>query len=304
MLGHRNIGAFAEIRVKSDLRADEMRHTIDAFLRDCGDDELALLYISGHGTRLVTSESEFFFVAADTDHDHIERTAVGAGFVNECLEDCWATQKIAILDCCRSGGFALGFRTRETTAKAVQAQPETRSPLTPRGVYVLSSSGAGEDSFAGGGTADQPEPSVFTAAIIETLRTGSAGSAASGHVSVDELFDAVGDHLRDARAPQKPVKSAFAVDGRIVIANRPRGSSPELTPVRRSLVAERPIRPESATLDPDWPTLLAYHRDAVQGEADDMPLLPVIGGPYVCLPGAERCCSWGMTGPRRITMWS
>ncbi len=186
MLGHRNIGAFAEIRIKSKLRADEMRHTIGAFLRDCGCDELALLYISGHGTRLVTAESEFFFVAADTDRDHIEQTAVGAGFVNECLEDCWAAQKIAILDCCRSGGFALGFRTREATAKSVPVQPETRIPLTARGVYVLSSSGAGEDSFAGGGTADEPAPSVFTAAIIETLRTGKAGSAASGHVSVDE----------------------------------------------------------------------------------------------------------------------
>lgn len=183
VLGHRNIGEFAEIHIESDLRADEMRRTIGAFLRDCREDELALLYVSGHGTRLVTSQSEFFFVAADTDHDQIEQTAVGAEFINECLEDCWAAQKIAILDCCRSGGFALGFRTRETTAKSAQAQPETRSPLAPRGVYVLSSSGAGEDSFAGGGTADEPEPSVFTAAIIETLRTGSAGSAASGHVS-------------------------------------------------------------------------------------------------------------------------
>lgn len=288
VLDHRSIGAFAEICIKLDLRADEMRQTIGTFLRDCSENELALLYISGHGTRLATSASEFFFIAADTDHAHIEQTAVGAGFLNECLEDCWATQKIAILDCCRSGGFALGFRTHETRAKAVQDQPETQSPLTTQGVYILASSGVGEDSFTGGGTVEQPEPSVFTAAIIETLRTGSAGTAASGQVSVDELFDAVGDYLKGARAPQKPVKSALAVDGRIVIANRPHGRAPELTPVRRRLATERAIQSESAALKPDWPTLLAYHQDAVQDEADDMPLLPVTGGPYVCLPGAER----------------
>lgn len=136
---------------------------------------------------------------------------------------------------------------------------------------MLSSSGAGEDSFVGGGTAGEPAPSVFTAAIIETLSTGSAGSAASGYVSVDELFDAVGDRLRQDRALQKPVKSALAVDGRIDIARRPHGKAPELTPVRRGPAAEQPIRSEPAAADPDWPTLLAYYRDAVQGEADDMP---------------------------------
>lgn len=98
VLGDRNIGEFTEIRIKPDLRADEMCHTIEAFLRDCKADELALLYISGHGTRSITSQGEFFFVAADTDQDHIDDTGVGAKFINECLEDCWAAQKIAILD--------------------------------------------------------------------------------------------------------------------------------------------------------------------------------------------------------------
>lgn len=74
----------------------------------------------------------------------------------------------------------------------------------------------------------------------------------------------------------------------IDIARCPHGKAPELTPVRRCPAAGQPIRSEPAAADPDWPTLLAYYRDAVLGEADDMPLLPVADGPYVCLPGAER----------------
>jgi len=167
MLGHRNIGAFAEIRVKSDLRATEMRHTIDAFLRDCGDNELALLYISGHGTRLVTSESEFFFGAADTDHDHIERTAMGAGFVNECLED---SPSIWALEC---AGTARTRWSPLTTGPSLSFSiPASRSTRTRPGT-------CGGNSDAANCSASQPDgqPSAYRRGPCMTPRGRSPAAS-------------------------------------------------------------------------------------------------------------------------------
>jgi hypothetical protein len=113
VLQHRNIGAFVSITHRSDLTADDMRQAISEFLEECEQDELALVYVSGHGARLARDGGEFYFVATDTDFDRVAETGVSAGFVNEQLEQCWAPQKVVVIDCCRSGGFAVGLRTSD-----------------------------------------------------------------------------------------------------------------------------------------------------------------------------------------------
>jgi uncharacterized caspase-like protein len=89
------------------------REVISEFLEACEQDELARVYVSGHGARLVRDGGEFYFIATDTNFDRIAETAVSAGFVNEQLEQCWASQKAMMIDCCRSGGFAVGPRTSD-----------------------------------------------------------------------------------------------------------------------------------------------------------------------------------------------
>ncbi|MFI6541588.1 caspase family protein [Nonomuraea sp. NPDC050547] len=93
VLEHRNIGAFASVQPMTDLTADDMRQAISEFLEQCEQDELVLVYVSGHGTRLVQAGGEFFFIATDTDCDRISETGVSAGFVNEQLEQCWARKR-------------------------------------------------------------------------------------------------------------------------------------------------------------------------------------------------------------------
>src|SRR5699024_2880823 len=88
VLAHRNIGAF-EARVVGDLPADDMCAEIAEFLESCEQDELALLYLSGHGVRAHSTTGEFYFVATDTDYDRVAATGVSARFVNERLEECW-----------------------------------------------------------------------------------------------------------------------------------------------------------------------------------------------------------------------
>lgn len=284
VLGHPAIGGFETVGIAHDLSAAGLRSAIAEFLDGCEEDELALLYISGHGARLVESGGEFFFMATDSDIDDLARTGVGASFVNERLEGCFAQQKVAILDCCHSGGFALGFRTVDGPAKSA-TPARIGVPLIARGVYVLSSSAVEQASFGGGGSADAPEPSVFTASVVETLRTGAAGGSVGGDVTVDELFDAVSERLRGSG--QRPVKSALHVDGPIQIASRPRGPVPP-TATSSTQTAPSTGRPPPVAPDPQWPALLGYFRDAVQAGMAAFELLTVSGGPFACLPGPER----------------
>ncbi|MEU4226799.1 AAA domain-containing protein [Nonomuraea sp. NPDC026600] len=294
ILEHRSIGAFKDVAVAADLTAEDMRYRIAEFLESCEYGDLALLYITGHGVRMSQSTGEFFFAAADTDYDRVPDTGVSAGFVNEQLESCVAPQKVVILDSCRSGGFTLGWRTRDplhaSTAKS--AEP---APLTSRGVYIIASSGAGEDSFSGPDSPEGPQPSVFTGQLVEALRTGKAGRDGTGNVTVDDLFDHVNQRMRTLGL-QIPVKSALAVNDRIVLARRPHGAAPTLKPVFRAQPAPKAGRASSAETPPEpptWPGLLAYYSACVLSEQARLPLLAVAdtGRSYVCLPGTERLVS-------------
>lgn len=297
VLEHRNIGAFEAVRVVGDLTADDMHAEVSEFLESCEQDELALLYLSGHGARTLETTGEFYFVAADTDHDRLAETGVSAGFVNERLEECWAPQKVAMLDCCLSGGFTLGFRTADRARGTVKSA--TASPLNSRGVYVLSSSGPLEESFSGANTPEGPAPSVFTGAVVEALRTGRAAKDGSGNVSVDDLVDHVTRQLR-GRGGQIPTRSSLGVNDRIVIASCPVGEAPVLALSAQAPQSKSPTGStaeggavQASKRSATWKELIEYYRACVLDESSEMPYLPVAdhGRSYACLAGAERLIS-------------
>lgn len=286
ILLHRNIGSFVSATTLADLTADEMRQAITDFLAECASDELAVLYVSGHGQR-VRSSGEFFFVATDTDFDRVADTGVGAGFVNEALEGAWASQKVVMIDCCQSGGFAVGLRTADGHPRPV-TKSGTDSPLTSHGVFVLSSSRAGEPSYAADAGPHNVRPSDFTGEVVEALRTGKVGKDSSGDVSMTDLFDYVNQRMRHA-GRQVPVHSTHGVDDRIIIAACPLGSAPVLPPVNpRSAAQLKPAT--SAVKQPSWTDLLDYYRECLLADGTETPLMDVAshGTSYACLGGVER----------------
>ncbi|MFB9743509.1 caspase family protein [Pseudonocardia sulfidoxydans] len=281
VLKDRAIGGFT-VATGRNLPADQMRDAISGFCQERTDDDLALIYITGHGVR--GTNGEFTFVAHDTDREDIASTGVSASFVNDCIENCFAAQRVAILDPCESGAFTLGFRTSPTKSGAATRR-RGLPPVAPRGAYVLASSDATEASYATNtDTAQNPAPSVFTAAVADVLHSGSAGRSASAIVSVDDLFEAVGDRLRDASPPQTPVKSAIRVTGAIPIATRPLGPPPEPH-------VNGPAEGQEATTaevhEPEWPDLIGYLADVVRAESEP-PLLRLDGTDHVIVLGAER----------------
>ncbi|WP_328634219.1 caspase, EACC1-associated type [Streptomyces sp. NBC_00356] len=299
VLKHRSIGNFVSVQTESDLTADDMRAVIGEFLQERDEDELALVYVSGHGVRTVRDGGEFHFVARDTDYDRVAATGVGAGFLNDALEECVAPQKIVMIDCCRSGGFAMGLRTSDRQAANSVSKSGEQPPLTSRGVYVLSSSRAGEDSYADTGGGNDVKPSAFTSEVVEALRTGKVCKDSGSAVTVSDLFHYVNRRMRaQDGGRQVPVHSALGVDDRIVIADSPFGRAPILDPLSSR---PRPVAGEaaqshvakSAHSQPSWANLLDYYRECVLAESAETPLMDVSrqDASYVCLAGAERFIS-------------
>ncbi|MFI1681906.1 AAA domain-containing protein [Streptomyces sp. NPDC020607] len=299
VLKHRNIGNFVSVRTESDLTADDMRAVIGEFLQERDEDELALVYVSGHGVRTVRDGGEFHFVAKDTDYDRVASTAVSAGFLNDTLEECVAPQKIVMIDCCRSGGFAMGLRTSDRRPENSVSKSGEQPPLTSRGVYVLSSSRAGEDSYADTGDGEDVKPSAFTGEVIEALRTEKVSKDGGSAVTVSDLFHYVNRRMRALDGGrQVPVQSTHGVDDRIVIADSPFGRAPILDPLHsrpRAAAGEapQPRAAKAAHAQPTWGNLLDYYRECVLAESAETPLMDVIhqDTSYVCLGGAERFIS-------------
>ncbi|MEU9338731.1 AAA domain-containing protein [Streptomyces sp. NPDC048290] len=299
VLKHRSIGNFVSVQTESDLTADDMRAAIGEFLQERDEDELALVYVSGHGVRTVRDGGEFHFVAKDTDYDRVASTGVSAGFLNDALEECVAPQKIVVIDCCRSGGFAVGLRTSDRRPESSVSKSGEPPPLTSRGVYVLSSSRAGEDSYADAGGSDDVKPSAFTGEIIEALRTGKVSKDGGQAITVSDLFHYVNRRMRaQDGGRQVPVHSALGVDDRIVIADSPFGRAPILDPLSsrpRAAAGEaaQPHATKSAHAQPAWANLLDYYRECVLAESAETPLMEVShqGTSYVCLEGTERFIS-------------
>ncbi|MFC3451373.1 caspase, EACC1-associated type [Amycolatopsis speibonae] len=295
VLADPEIGQFDEVQVVDDPNAAQMRERIGLFLEDLAEEDLGLLYVSGHGYRHVQATSEFFFVASDTNLPTIERTGVSATFVNEQLEESLAGRKVAIFDCCFSGGFSLGFRT---TAK--KSATHRAGPPQPRGVYVMSSSGMTEASWADPRVTSEPKLSLFTAELVEALRTGKGDTGGDGIISADELFHYVNDRVRQIPIghPQQdyqvPVSSSDKVNSRIDLARSTAGSplrpvippsQPEMPPSRRE--------PSGGTSRDSWGSLLAYYRDCLELGTEPTPLLGIneVHDSYVCVSGEERLLS-------------
>jgi hypothetical protein len=291
------IGGFEQVQVVNDASVGEMQAATIDFLSSRKPDELALLYISGHGV-WSREAGQLYFVAASTMSGRLPQTGLAAEFVNEQLEACGAGSKVAILDCCFSGSSVQGFRTRGPSGPPPEA-------LSSQGVYVITASDTRETAYEGATFDGAVAPSVFTGALLEGLRTGRADLAGDGLISVDELYRYVHEQVRNKSLPtaQTPTKSARRVIGEIFLARSPIGRREgprDLAPVpssesTRQFGVPTPSRPteasDSAPLDPSqWRRLLEYCLDCIIQEAAGEELLDLERdqGRYGFWPGAER----------------
>jgi uncharacterized caspase-like protein len=220
VLADPGIGGFT-VTTAIDQTAQEIRLALEDFLDGRGTGDLLLVYLSCHG--LLNARRRLFFAATDTRKDRLGATGVESAWVLDQLEHCRARRQVLILDSCFSGAFAHGAKGEADLGLKDRFLGEGR------GRVVLTASTATEYSFEGDPTdAAAAAGSVFTAALVEGLRTGAADTDHDGYVSVEDAYGYVFDQVQAAGAAQTPQHWLYGGQGRILLARNPAG--PLITP--------------------------------------------------------------------------
>jgi CheY-like chemotaxis protein len=257
-------GGFA-VTALADGTAADVRGAVVDFTAACERDDLALVYLSCHG--LLDARRRLWFAAADTVKTRMAATGVEATWLMDRMADCRARQQVVILDCCFSGAFAEGAKG-DADALATQ--------LRARGTVVLTASRASEYSFEGDPI--EPSPSIFTAALVEGLRTGAADTDNDGLISVDDAYAYAYQKVAPTQTPQR---WSYGAEGRIILARSPAGVrvTPAELPADLRALLEHP-RPgiRAAALDTvaEWLTgppaqVLAARAELRRVAAEDLP---------------------------------
>ncbi|MFD0204977.1 MULTISPECIES: caspase, EACC1-associated type [Saccharothrix] len=210
------IGGFdTEVLVNEPVQ--QVRERVETVLGQAGRDDLVLLYLSGHGVK--ARLGDLHFVTTDTRRTVLATTSLDAAFVRRQIDDSLAGQVVVWLDCCYGGAFPSGMLPRATEDVDVVQQ------LTEgRGCAVMTASTHIQYAYepVGEHVDDRAEPSVFTKAIIDGLRTGDADLDHDGEISVRDLYGYVYDRVRRTNPDQTPTSSGtLSGDLRIAYAGTP-----------------------------------------------------------------------------------
>ena len=212
------IGGY-EVRSLLNKPAHVVSEEIEAFFAEALPADLLLLYISSHGVK--DPAGQLVFAMTTTKLNRLQSTGIRADFLYEQIERCRCRRIVVLLDCCYSGAYLRGHRPRGRNRVSLGS-------LGGRGWAVITSSTAMEYAFEIDGdqitdktSGTRPEPSVFTAAIVEGLRTGEADRDRDGKISIDDLYGYVSDRVRQRTPYQTPEKKWGDVRGDFFIARNP-----------------------------------------------------------------------------------
>jgi hypothetical protein len=191
-----------------------LNEEIEGFFADRLPQDTLVLYLSCHGVKDV--DGRLRFATKSTKMNRLAATAISAEFVYEQVDRCRARNILVLLDCCYSGSYLRGHRARSVDRAEVGG-------VQGRGRAVITSSTSVEYSFEidTGKVEGTPVASVFTAAIIEGLRTGKADRDGDGLVSVDDLYGYVFESVRERTPHQTPEKKWGDIRGDFIVARNP-----------------------------------------------------------------------------------
>ncbi|WP_204151965.1 GUN4 domain-containing protein [Leptolyngbya sp. CCY15150] len=174
-----DMGGFDQVEQLIDQPHSTVSETIETWLRARQKDDLALLYISGHGVK--DDQRDLYFAACNTKKQKenlVRATAIPASVVRDRIRESKAKRQVIILDCCFSGAFGDLLAKDDNTI-------DLETLLGAEGRVVLTSSSSLQYSF------EQRDGalSIYTHCLVEGIRTGAADVDDDGAISVQELHD-------------------------------------------------------------------------------------------------------------------
>ncbi|GHH83305.1 hypothetical protein GCM10018781_70160 [Kitasatospora indigofera] len=219
VLGDPAIGGF-EVNVLSGASTQEWKIAIEQFFSSAASDDTLLLHLSCHGRK--NRRNQLHFITKDSKFDALAATSVEADFIAARMEESRSRRIILLLDCCYSGAFNRGMRTRGD-----QEEVELTETFEGSGRIVITSSTALQYSYESAleddlASREEGKASVFTSAVVRGLQTGEADLNGDGFISADELYQFISHWVPKQVPDQTPTLSVTSAEGgSLVLARNP-----------------------------------------------------------------------------------
>jgi WD40 repeat protein len=221
-------GGFA-VDMLTDGTETEIRLAVARFLSGRSPDDTVLLYLACHAIR---DRARLYFAATDTWLRYPQRSALPAAIVLGELDRCAAGNRLLVLDCCFSGGFAEEKGELDVAAELA---------LEGRGIAVLSGSRAREYSYEGRPIGPELPRSVFTEGLAVGLATGAADADGNGIVTVAEAYNYAYRYVSQNTPRQAPQYYLEDGHGELVLARGQVLTHPQAqVPMTNAFTAGRP----------------------------------------------------------------
>jgi len=238
VLSDPKIGGFkAEKLINRD--STTIRKAVMSFFgRDRKKEDTLLFYYTGHGMK--GDDGKFYFVASDTERKFLPATAISAGYVKERMEDSFSKRQVLILDCCYGGSFM-----RDWDRKADRSVC-ARDLFGGEGRVILTASDSMQYAFEGDKREGESVRSIYTAKLVEGLRTGEADSDGDGVVTHNDLQNYMYNIVREITPSMTPQIDSMGMKGEICIALNPHPKPAELSEEIKSFLDGSPRKREAA----------------------------------------------------------
>ncbi len=208
VLANPAIGGFA-VSYALDRDMQEVRMRIELFFKESRPSDLLLLYITGHG--FITLDGQLRFATPTTKMDALRATTISSAFVWNSMDECRAGAVVLILDCCHSGAFGPGLAPKGIGSEGI---PHDFDTSQARGRAVITACDRLQYALE-----DPASGSLFTAQVVEGLRTGDADVDQDGCVSVEDLYLYVLGRMKTCGGPLP--RRQIDASGNLVIARSP-----------------------------------------------------------------------------------
>lgn len=195
----------------ADATYSSIRHALFTFLKDAEEDDLVVIFFSGHGAPDATRPENLYLLPYDVDPVNIAATGFPMWDLEKVLYQILKAQRVIVLaDACHSGGVGIAAGTKSVGVEAdLYNRYYKRLGNTSPGRVILSSSAGNELSREG---AKWDRHGVFTWALLKGLQgeaDGVGGKPNDGIVSLFEIIQYVTKKVTDeTKGEQHPFLAA------------------------------------------------------------------------------------------------
>ncbi|KAM3095528.1 caspase domain-containing protein [Phormidesmis sp. 146-12] len=204
------LGDFDQVIPLVNPDSQEVRQAIKSLFTGRTQDDLVLLFFSGHGFKDSGNE---LHLGTRTSRKNLQgdlsiSSTVSASFICNIMNDCRSKRQVVILDCCFSGAFPEGLVAKDDSSVDLKTQ------LGGKGRAILSSSSSTQISFG----QQVAELSPYTRYLVEGICTGEADLDRDHLISVNDLHQYVKNKIQARFPALKPAIYAEQEGLRIMLA--------------------------------------------------------------------------------------